>query len=98
MDDYISRQAIRYRKLWDYDETGTGIPVIAVSNDEIDAIPPADVRPVVRGRWEKIAGKVFPYWRCTACQEVHFLEPPNAKFCPGCGADMREEESRDGGE
>lgn len=53
-----------------------------------DTAPTADVRPVVRGRWEESADQLqancsvcktaFPCWR---------MWPAN--FCPNCGADMR---------
>lgn len=56
-------------------------------------IPAADVRPVVRGRWEPISDG--GYWRCTSCAEP--TEAFGAKrlyrFCPFCGADMREAET-----
>lgn len=46
------------------------------------------------GEWEKIVeneGKTtHVYWRCTACKKVHFLEPPRAAYCQGCGAKMKE--------
>lgn len=86
MAEYIEKQAA-IKALMKH----TGMTPIAKLEAEtiICRIPTADVRPVRRGRWEKISGKEFPYWRCTACKEVHFLEPPNAKFCPGCAADMR---------
>lgn len=43
---------------------------------------------MVHGRWERMNDEVFPYWRCTACEKVHYLEEPNADYCPGCGAKM----------
>ena len=43
MDDYIRRQRIPYRKMWEYDETGTGVAVMAITQEEVDALPPADV-------------------------------------------------------
>lgn len=44
---------------------------------------PADVRPVVRGKW-KITSI---YIKCLECGECFMLIPQN--FCPNCGADMR---------
>ena len=49
-------------------------------------IPAADVRPVVRGKWETIS---FMTVRCSNCKET-FHELESDKFCPNCGADMRE--------
>lgn len=52
----------------------------------LKSIPAADVRPVVRGKWEYIS---FMTVKCSNCQEIfHELEGDN--FCPNCGADMRE--------
>lgn len=60
--------------------------------DRIIEIPPADVRPVVRGRWED---KQFGPWgavyaTCSACRGRVTLDPAARSFCPCCGADMRE--------
>jgi len=59
--------------------------------DRVNEIKPADVRPVVRGRWELAEDG----WYCTACE----LYPPfdcdpeekGVPLCPWCGADMRGE-------
>ena len=58
----------------------------------IKAIPAADVRPVVRGKWvHPVPGDGEPY--CSACHaEAEYFygygsfEPD---YCPNCGADMR---------
>ena len=47
----------------------------------------ADVRPVVRGRWENFRGKP----RCSRCKAVWPEDYYDHNFCPNCGADMREE-------
>ena len=57
----------------------------------IEAAPAADVRPVVRGRWEHGAGRIIA--TCTVCG---FTRNLNENFgaaiaCPNCGADMRGE-------
>lgn len=61
---------------------------------KVKRIPAADVRPVVRGKWEEKS----MWYVCSACGEhvedeiYHMLDPnmlPN--FCPYCGADMRKE-------
>lgn len=61
--------------------------------EKILAVPAADVKPVVRGRWvHPVPGDGEPY--CSVChsEAEYFLgygtfEPD---FCPNCGADMRE--------
>ena len=62
----------------------------------INSIPAADVRPVVRGKWKPrdlTWGRSYYY--CSACEET--VDMPTAmgipmfRYCPNCGADMREE-------
>ena len=53
----------------------------------------ADVRPVVRGRWEWDVLDGTPGYRpvvlcCSNCHRVSFS---GWDYCPNCGADMREE-------
>ena len=70
--------------------------VDAVDTKDIDSIPAADVRPVVRGKWKPrdlTWGRSYYY--CSACEET--VDMPTAmgipmfRYCPNCGADMREE-------
>jgi len=60
----------------------------------IKAIPAADVRPVVHGRWEYEAqevggvnGGVGTIWgyRCPFCDKLNVYE---SNYCPNCGAKM----------
>ena len=55
---------------------------------EIESIPAADVAPVRHGQWVKEKKDVLIHWHCSACRECYFLEEPNAKYCPHCGARM----------
>lgn len=63
---------------------------LAVYNN-VNAIPAADVAPVVHARWEETDWET---WRCTNCGcEWQFLEglspeENDAKYCPQCGARM----------
>ena len=52
-------------------------------DDFIMALPPADVRPVVRGEWID-DGCIT---RCKYCGEEK--EFPHWRFCPNCGAYLR---------
>ena len=65
----------------------------------INSVPAADVRPVVRGTWMKcMVEKETPYyksftpvWSCSGCRKEY--DPSfcmTINFCPNCGADMRE--------
>lgn len=66
--------------------------------DEIAKIPPADVRPAVRGEWGKSINPNFsPFddsgeylYRCNQCRHIQNYE---SNFCPNCGAKM---EGKDG--
>jgi len=65
-------------------------------------LEPADVRPVVRGKWEFMeteniwshAELSHFYIQCSICKSQFFTDTPKLRFayeyCPCCGADMRE--------
>lgn len=59
---------------------------------DIEDFKPADVRPVVRGRWEdkQLGPWGMVYATCSACKKRVTLEQLHRNFCPNCGADMRE--------
>ena len=63
----------------------------------LEAITPADVRPVVRGEWVKNKDRVG--WHCSVCKvdNIYAYSWNSEKgkdefqdnYCPCCGADMR---------
>ena len=57
----------------------------------IRGFPTADVRPVVKARWEKVMEQ--PYFRkhyhVVACSACHKRGNQGWNFCPNCGADCR---------
>lgn len=53
--------------------------------DTFNAIPAADVRPTVRGKWVDEPIKGIRY-HCSVCQGRFDY---TWHFCPNCGADMR---------
>lgn len=57
-----------------------------------DAIPAADVRPVVRGEWKDAMQSCndSPHVKCSVCGEYYWRYFNKFNFCPNCGADMRE--------
>ena len=87
MDDYIERKAA-------FNAAQEHFCDSARTLEAIETIPAADVRPVVRGRWERIDGldELDPRMRCSVCGSV---ETPLARhrFCPVCAADMKGGES-----
>ena len=55
-------------------------------------LPAADVRPVVRGKWEQTKDEFGIYNKCSACGKEYYCGPiAPFNFCPNCGAEMREE-------
>ncbi len=93
--EYIEREAVaelfnKWADGYSYIEVPTKDAIACVR-----AIPAADVRPVVRGKWEdntKDGG-----WKCSECgfisYSVGFYKRYKTKywmrFCPNCGTDMR---------
>lgn len=53
----------------------------------LQSILAADVRAVVRGKWEPV-GSAFPMYKCNQCHALSL----GGNFCPNCGADMRDKE------
>ena len=89
MTDYIERKAA-------FDAAQEHFCDSARTLEAIETLPAADVRLVVRGRWERIDGldELDPRMRCSVCGSV---ETPLARhrFCPVCAADMKGGESDD---
>lgn len=58
----------------------------------IREIPAADVAPVVHGRWKENDNFDDGFWVCSSCGFVSEATAAHKlyKFCPNCGADMRE--------
>lgn len=91
--EYISKESARKRAI-EIPFNGKFHKVIPLG--EIDSIPAADVRPVVRGKWdeehEPFIWMGYTRWNCSCCgfkcgYELEIKSRTN--FCPNCGADMR---------
>lgn len=55
----------------------------------IEALPAADVAPVVNGEWLLRHEGYGHYWECSVCHTnpcIYVTE--HTKFCPNCGAKM----------
>ena len=94
MADYISREAVKEylkRAIFGADSK---------IDKWVDAIPAADVKPVVHGRWIEYPDCLkYPnayaddHIVCSVCEECFsVLDNDTARFwfCPHCGADLRE--------
>lgn len=95
MAEYIEKQAA-IKELYEtyeheyptasgaFDEYATRIIPNVLRN-----LPPADVRPVRRGRWKRVDPRsTVVTFRCSECNYYAHINATN--FCPNCGADMRE--------
>ena len=72
--------------------------------NDVEDFPAADVRPVVRGKWEhtedfdEYGGGRYVEWTCSKCffkvkggwavRDSHIDEKPRENFCPNCGCAM----------
>ena len=118
MTDYIPREAVLEFVEPDarpfLAERIKSIPaadVVERASGIIGVIPAADVRPVVRGKWEDVNVRDYSTningglplnvasMCCSVCKRwhnevYHYGNPTEmARFCPNCGADMREEQT-----
>ena len=96
MSDYIKREdAIEI--IARHDDTDGTIKVFSgrFVNGLISAIPPADVRENVRGEWIRRDSRYVGWisFDCSVCGETLELDRETSndfKYCPFCGAEMRE--------
>lgn len=82
MGDYIERQSVVYAVRDHFCDSARTL-------EAIDAIPAADVRPVVRGRWIEKPYLLGTTNVCSVCGENYGMPHGKYNFCPNCGADMR---------
>lgn len=99
MAEYIDREALYENAYWHGEHPDVDNPfpdgVDAIDIKDVDAIPAADVVPVVHGRW------IRPHWKndnyCCNCSEcggeaMHIDYQWNKNniypICPNCGAKM----------
>ena len=109
--DYISREAAlnvvngwRDQLIPTYGKNDEYVKCLETVAEHLESLLAADVRPVVRGKWEPdydyaeydfdgstplIEPRKFQDgWKCSSCGGY---TPSETSFCPNCGADMREE-------
>ena len=98
-DDYIRRV--------DAQETIKALPVtldaeaVQRAIEAVTNCPAADVKPVVRGKWELCERRIISrveIWKCSNCGNIFEVRRTtlnagrgDCNFCPHCGADMQEE-------
>ena len=93
MAEYIDREALYEKAYWHGEHPDVGNPfpdgVDAIDIKDVDAIPAADVAPVVHGRWLDSKHKIFSNtydYVCSNCGCDYALAKYN--YCPNCGAKM----------
>lgn len=91
MKEYIERAAL----IDDFEHCSASKEIIKAIVDRINLHPAADVAKVRHGRWadpEDDGG--YTAWYCSLCNHpVGTIGGyPNWKYCPNCGALMREDE------
>ena len=84
MAEYIDRQSVLAKKF--NLESRLHEPITVVLASEIERIPAADVRPVVRGRWIDVEDSTLS--TCSVCG--FNVGAYTFHYCPNCGADMGE--------
>lgn len=89
--DELLRKSFRIEGHFDL-PSGKAQNFSAINDTEIINFPTADVAPVVHGHWVKEKPDVIIHWCCSACRNCYYLDEPNAKYCPNCGAKMDGEE------
>ena len=83
--EYISKESARKRAI-EIPFNGKFHKVIPLG--EINTIPAADVRPVVKAAWKRIDFKPCGHdYECSSCGGKNDMA---THFCPNCGADMRD--------
>ena len=89
MAEYIEREALYEKAYWHGEHPDVSNPfpdgVDAIDIKDVDAIPTADVAPVVHGRWIH-----YPDCGVTRCSHCGWSieECWESKRCPDCGAKM----------
>ena len=87
MAEYIEREAVR-EALYQAFKMPSNSALWKTTNYVINKIPTADVRPVVRGEWERV-GTIENTWIVSKCSVCGNQTIDAGGFCTNCGADMR---------
>ena len=92
--DYLLKKIDEMPRYWKYEKA------ISYIRDIIKLCPAVDAVEVVHGEWIRgvIRNGMMPH-RCSVCKIDCYVPTvvgkPQYKFCPNCGADMRERKGDD---
>lgn len=93
MQGLISRSALLKNKtrMTEYDESGCGVHVFVVKEEDVLDAPAVDAEVVRHGRWiaENIRKKSY-LRQCSACSKIAYFCGTGCSYtyCPNCGAKM----------
>lgn len=90
----INADELVYNRYYDIDETGTQMPVWAVTEEDIRNARTLEDVQARYGQWKLIYREDCGYcWQCSACKGYRFqaaILKNKYKYCPNCGAKMGE--------
>lgn len=92
-NDLISRSALLKNKtrMTEYDESGCGVHVFVVKEEDVLDALAVDAEVVRHGRW--VLNKHYGDYECSECGKGDFtaldFKNHNMNYCPNCGAKMR---------
>ena len=92
MAEYIDREALYEKAYWHGEHPDVGNPfpdgVDAIDIKDVDAIPAADVAPVVHGHWVQTKAPFMN--ECEDCSVCGYrtVWGHRYNYCPNCGAKM----------
>lgn len=92
MDDLISRQVVlkaleKFEKqCW---EDMCFRPLMSDARAIIKGLPSVEPKQMT-GRWEHDGGHFANRWICSQCGYKFYFEKSEAKYCPNCGAKMKD--------
>ena len=97
MTDYIEREAAvnaLVKIINDYDMPKDWRNGMSAAMSALYRVTAADVRPVVRGKWEEKEKDGVWWYACSVCGEHipkgRWGQEWHSNFCPNCGARMEE--------
>ena len=95
--EYIEREAVKKLICGFCADCDGDTDVCEYRDIQVDAIPAADVRPVVKANWKHRKDSAWCGGGCTECSacgfgysDEYYHEVEEFNFCPHCGAKMEE--------
>lgn len=87
----IDADKMRENLIWCKEQSGGNDTFWDDAIERLDVQPTIDAVPVRSGRWIKEPDR-HNHWHCSECGFTEGFRAKINKYCPNCGADMREGE------